>query len=156
MLLIVGAAASQPDAFAERVLEERGVGLSLAKVRSLLAGRVAEDEIEAKAQELLEAAVLKRLQANQSVVVVTGSVEVAERERYVRLAHSHRRPRHLIMLEAPRAGVRDDERGPLDELRRALDAGELGLEGFHTALRLGGNALSELKRIVFQPPPRED
>ena len=35
----------------------------------------------------------------------------------------------------------DDERPPLDELRRALDAGELGLEGFQTALRLGGAAL---------------
>ena len=44
----------------------------------------------------------------------------------------------------------------LDELRRALNAGELGLEGFQTALRLGGNALGELKRIVFQPPPRDD
>jgi hypothetical protein len=52
--------------------------------------------------------------------------------------------------------VTDEERPALDELRRALDAGELGQEGFQTALRLGGNALSELKRIVFQPPPRED
>lgn len=156
MLLIVGAAASKPEAFAERVLEERGVAMTLAKVRSLLAGRVAEDEIEAKAQELLEAAALKRVQANETVVVVPGSLDAADRERYVRIAHSHKRPRHLIMLEAPRAEVTDEERAPLDELRRALDAGELGLEGFHTALRLGGNALSELKRIVFQPPPRED
>lgn len=156
MLLIVGAAASQPDAFAERVLEERGVALSRAKVRSLLAGRVAEEEIEAKAQELLDAAVLKRVQANETVVVVPGSVEAADRERYVRIAHGHRRPRHLIMLEAPRAQVTEDERPSLDELRRALDAGELGQEGFHTALRLGGNALTELKRIVFQPAPRED
>ena len=130
--------------------------LSLAKVRSLLAGRVADRDIEAKAHELLEAAVLKRLQANQTVVVATESVGVAERERYVRLAHSHKRPRHLIMLEAQRADVREDERAPLDELRRALDAGELGLEGFQTALRLGGRALLELKRIVFQPPPRDD
>ena len=66
------------------------------------------------------------------------------------------RPRHLVLLEAPRDQVTDDERPALDELRRALDAGELGQEGFQTALRLGGNALSELKRIVFQPPPRED
>jgi hypothetical protein len=51
---------------------------------------------------------------------------------------------------------RADQLPNLDELRRALDAGELGLEGFQTAPRLGGNALSELKRIVFQPPPRED
>jgi predicted kinase len=156
LLLIVGPAASQPAVFAQRVLEDRGALLSLAKVRSLLAGRVPDSEIETKAQELLEAAVVKRLQANQTVVVATESVDAAERERYVRLAHGHKRPRHLIMLEAPREGVRADERASLDELRRALNAGELGAEGFQTALRLGGNALTELKRIVFQPPPRDD
>src|SRR5205085_9431671 len=98
----------------------------------------------------------KRMQANQTVVVAAESVGAAERERYLRLAHAHKRPRHLIMLEAPRADVRDDERASLDELRRALDAGELGLEGFQTAIRLGGNALTRLKRIVFQPPRRDD
>jgi hypothetical protein len=41
-------------------------------------------------------------------------------------------------------------------LRRALDGGELGREGFQTVLRLGGNALTDLKRIVFRPPPRDD
>ena len=76
--------------------------------------------------------------------------------RITRLAHDLRRPRHLILLDAPRDQVLDSERPALDELRRSLDAGELGLEGFQTALRLGGNALTELKRIVFQPPPRDD
>jgi hypothetical protein len=33
---------------------------------------------------------------------------------------------------------------------------ELGEEGFQTALRLGGNTASEVKRILFRPPPRED
>jgi predicted kinase len=154
--LIVGSAASRPAVFAERVLEDRSMLLSLAKVRSLLAGRVPDGEIEAKANEVLEAAILKRLQANQTVVVASENIDAAERDRYVRLAHRHKRPRHLIMLEAQRADVRDDERAALDELRRMLDAGELGLEGFQTALRLGGNALGELKRIVFQPPPRDD
>ena len=44
----------------------------------------------------------------------------------------------------------------IEQLRRALDAGELGQEGFQTVLRLGGNSLTELKRIVFRRPPRED
>jgi hypothetical protein len=74
---------------------------------------------------------------------------------YVRLAHGLKRPRHLILLDAPRNQVLEQERPPMDELRRALDAGEMGLEGFQTALRLGGPALAELKRIVFHPPPRE-
>lgn len=156
LLVLVGAAAAEPVRFAERVVEERGATLAPARVRALLAGRVAEDEIEDRAQELLATAVLKRLEAGQTVVLPLDGLDRDERERYVRMAHRFRRPRHLIMLEAPRDRVRDDERPLLDELRRALDAGELGLEGFQTALRLGGAALAELKRIVFAPPPRDD
>lgn len=152
----MGPVASRPAAVAERVLEERGAVLSADKVRALLAGRVPDDQMEAKAVEVLDAAVLRRIQANQSVAVATDNLDPAERERYARMAHAHRRPRHLILLEAPRDQVDDSERGALDDLRRALDAGELGLEGFQTALRLGGAALSELKRVVFQPPPRTD
>lgn len=138
------------------MIEERGAALSLAKVRAVLAGRVPDEELEAKANELLAAAVLKRVQANQSVAVAMDNLDAAERERYVRIAHGSRRPRHLILLEAKRDDVLEHERGPLDELRRALDAGELGREGFETVLRLGGNARSELKRIVFQQRPPED
>jgi hypothetical protein len=154
--VIVGAEASEPARFAERVIEERGATLAPARVRALLTGRVAESEIEERASELLAGAVLKRLRAEQSVVLPLEGFDASERERYVRLAHGLRRPRHLIMLDASRDQVRDDERPSLDALRRALDAGELGLEGFQTALRLGGHALTELKRIVFQPPPRDD
>ena len=156
MLLIVGAAASEPAAFADRVVDERAATLSLAKVRALLAGRVAQAEIEQKADELLNAAVLKRLLKGETVVLAIEGFDAAERERYVRLAHGQRRPRHLILLETSRDQVQEDDRAALDELRRALDAGELGLEGFQTALRLGGAALTDLKRIVFRPPSRED
>ena len=156
LLLIVGPAASEPAHFAERVVEERGAVLSLGKVRTLLTGRVEPEELEARARQLLGAAVLKRLQTNQTVIVALEGFDAEERERYVRLAHGARRPRHLILLEARRDQVLDEERPALDELRRALDANELGVEGFQTTLRLGGNALTELKRIVFQRPPRED
>jgi hypothetical protein len=156
MLLVVGAAASEPDRFAEHVVEERGAVLSLEKVHALLAGRVAADEIEARSRELLDAAILKRLRASQSVVVPIRGFDAGERERLVRLAHGERRPRHLILIETSRNHVLDEERPGLDELRRALDAGELGSEGFETVLRLGGNSLTELKRIVFQRPPRDD
>jgi predicted kinase len=156
LLLIVSADASESGRFAERVVEERGAVLSLAKVRALLAGRVAEEEIEARARELLDAAVVKRLGERQTIVLTLEGLDAGERERYVRLAHGLKRPRHLILLETPREQVPEQERATLNELRRALDAGEVGLEGFQTALRLGGSATSELKRIVFQPPPRED
>lgn len=156
LLIIVGAEASEPARFAERVIEERGATFAPGRVRALLAGRVAEGEIEQRTSELLAGAVLKRLQSGQNVVLPLEGFDALERERYVRLAHGLRRPRHLILLEAPREKVLDNERPALDELRRSLDAGDLGLEGFQTALRLGGHALAELKRIVFQPPPRDD
>ena len=154
--MIVGAQAADPDRFAERIVEERGIVFSLRKVRGLLAGKVGEDQIEGKARELLDAAVAKRLASGQTVVLAIEGFDPAERDRYVRLAHANRRPRHLILLEARREQVQDEERPGLDELRRALDANELGKEGFATTLRLGGNALSELKRIVFAAPPRDD
>src|SRR5438067_3866431 len=98
LLLVVGAAASQPDRFAERVVEERGALLSLARVHALLVGRVAADEIEARSRELIDVAILKRLQAGQSVVVAIQGFDALERERLVRLAHGERRPRHLILI----------------------------------------------------------
>ena len=156
LLLIVGAQAADPDRFAERIVEERGIVFSLRKVRGLLAGKVGDDQIEGKARELLDAAVAKRLASGQTVVLAIEGFDPAERDRYVRIAHANRRPRHLILLEARREQVQDEERPGLDELRRALDANELGKEGFATTLRLGGNALSELKRIVFAAPPRDD
>jgi predicted kinase len=156
LVIIVGAEASEPARFAERVVEERGATLAPARVRELLAGRVADSEMEDRASELLASAVLKRLHSEQSVVLPLEGFDASERERYVRLAHRLRRPRHLILLDAPRDKVLDDERSSLDELRRSLDAGELGLEGFQTSLRLGGQALAEVKRIVFQPPPPDD
>jgi hypothetical protein len=156
LLLIVSADASESGRFAERVIEERGAVLSLAKVRTLLAGRVAVQEIEARARELLDAAVVKRLGERQTVVLTLDGLDAGERERYVRLAHGLKRPRHLILLEIPREQVPEEERTTLNELRRTLDAGEVGLEGFQTALRLGGGTMAEVKRIVFQPPPRED
>jgi hypothetical protein len=156
LLLIVSPDAAEAGRFAERVVEERGAVLSLAKVRTLLAGRVADEEIVTRARELLDAAVVKRLGERQTIVLTLESLDAAERERYVRLAHGSKRPRHLILLEVQRDLVAEEQRATLNELRKALDSGEIGQEGFQTALRLGGGATGELKRIVFQPPPRED
>jgi hypothetical protein len=157
LVIVVGTAATDPAQLAERVVEERGVVLSPKRVRALLAGRVPDSEIDERSRELLATAVLKRLTDNESVVVPIEGLDREERERYARAAHGLRRPRHLILLDAGRDQVPDeDERRALDELRRALDAGELGQEGFQTALRLGRGARSELKRIVFQPLPRDD
>jgi hypothetical protein len=154
LLIVVLPVRAERERFAGRVFEERGVVLSLDKVRALLAGRVADEEVEARAPELLDAAVSKRLLAGQSVVLMAEGITREERDHFVRLAAAAERPRHLMLVEAGRPG--DEDRAALNELRRALDANELGAEGFHTALRVGGTAVSELKKVVFRPPPRED
>jgi predicted kinase len=156
LVVIVSASAAERDRFAQRVLEDKSTLFSLDKVRALLAGRVAEEEVEARAAQLLDAAVAKRLEAGESVVLAAEGVGPEGRDGFVRMAAAAERPRHLVLLEIPRDQVPEEDRATINELRRALDAGELGSEGFQTVLRLGGAAVSELKRIVFRPPPRDD
>jgi hypothetical protein len=155
LLMIVSPSTTIRSRFAERMIEQRGALFSLQKVRDLLAGRVSEEEMDQKAVELLDAAVTKRLEAGETVVITAG-VHPDERERHVKVAARFRRPRHLILLEAPRDEVAEDDRAPLNDLRRRLDAGELGGDGFHSSLRLGAEAMSELKRLVFRPEPRDE
>jgi hypothetical protein len=156
LVVVVSGSDEEADRLAQRVFEERGAVLSTVKVRGLLAGKVAEEEMDEKARALMNAAAAKRLQQGDSTVVAAKLLDPAEREPLVRLAASLRRPRHLILLEAGREQTGDEDRPKLNELRRALDSGELGAEGFQTAMRLGGGAVGELKRIVFRPPPRDD
>lgn len=156
LVIVVAPAVEEGERFAERLIEERGALLSPGKVRGLLAGRVADDEIDARADELLHAAALKRIEARESVVVVTGDLSPEERERYVRPAATQKRPCHIILVEPARDQIDEDDRPALNKLRTALDAGNLGAEGFNTALRLGPGSVGDVKRIVFRPPPKED
>jgi hypothetical protein len=156
LLVVVSASKVDRDAFIDRVIEAKNAILSLDKVRALIAGRVKPDELEDRAQQLLDTAVAKRLEADESVVLGADGLDREERERYVRLAAPARAPRHLLLLETARDQVAEDALAPLNALRKALDAGELGAEGFHTSLRLGGGSAQEVKRIVFRPEPRDD
>jgi hypothetical protein len=157
LLMIVSGSHEERDRFAGRVLESAGLVLSLDKVRALLTSRGAAEDVAAeKAPELLDTAVLKRLDANETVVLAADTLSAEERDRFVRMAARFRRPRHLVLIEAARDAVSDEDRPALNDLRRRLDAGELGAEGFHSALRLGGSSVQELKRIVFRPEPRDD
>lgn len=151
LLLIVCPSPEEGDAFATRTVEGKGNVLSLAKVRGLLG-----EEGASRAGELLDAAVAKRLAAGDAVVIPVEGFDPADRERYVRMAHANRRPRHLILIEGGRDQVQDEDRAALNDLRKRLDAGELGEEGFATVMRLGGQAVGELKRIVFRDTPRDD
>jgi predicted kinase len=156
LLMIVSPSPEARDAFVERLIETKAAVLSLGKVKGLLAGRVAEDQIDASAAQLLDKAVMKRLEAGETVVIPAQGLDPEERERFLQMAAALKRPRHLILIETARDQVQEEDRSALNELRRRLDAGELGQEGFQTALRLGGGSVAELKRLVFRPAPRDD
>ena len=156
LVVVVSPSPAMRDQFTTRVFEDKGLVLSPSALRKLIAGRVPDDQVDAKAAELLTATVAKRLEAGDSVVVALDGLEAEERDPFVRAASALRRPRHLILLEAARGDVAEDDRAALNELRRALDAGEVGSEGFQTAMRLGGGTIAELKRIVFRPAPKDD
>jgi hypothetical protein len=156
LLMVSCASSAELDAFLERLIDERAAVLSLRRVKTLLAGRVGEEELDERARELLASAVQKRLEARQTVVLATEGFTAEEREPFLRAAAAQRRPRHLILIETAREHVAEEDLPALNELRRALDAGELGNEGIQTALRLGGGSAAEVKRILFRPPPRED
>ena len=156
LLLIVSPSAVERDRFADRLIEDRASLFSLGKVRTLIAGRVPEEVLDEKAAELLHAAVAKRLQSGETVVVALEGLTADERELYVRPAALLKRPRHLILLETGKGSVAEEDRAPLSVLRRALDASELGAEGIQTSLRLGGATIGEVKRVLFRPPPRDD
>ena len=156
LVVIVCADRDLRDRFVQRVIDEQSAILSLDKVRALLEGKLPADQVEEKAMALMDAAASKRFASGQTVVIPLEGLSADEREHYVRLAHAHRRARHLVLVEAAKDAVADDDRTTLSELRTALDAGELGQEGFLTSLRLGGRVIDELKKIVFSPPPSDD
>jgi hypothetical protein len=156
LVIVSCASTAEMDSFLDRLVEDRAAVLSLRKVKALLAGRVGEEELPERAAELLGAAVAKRLENRQTVVLASEGFTPEEREPFLRAAAAQKRPRHLILIETGRDQVDEEELAPLNELRRALDAGELGNEGIQTALRLGGGSAIEVKRILFRPPPRED
>ena len=156
LLVIACADPKQRARFTARVIDEQSAVLSAEKVRGLLAGKVPADQLEAKAQALLDAAAAKRFAAGQTVVVPLETLGAEERERFVRLAAAHRRARHLVLVEVGKDAVPDEDKELLGELRTALNAGQLGQEGFMTSLRLGGHVMEELKKIVFAPPPADD
>jgi hypothetical protein len=156
LVVIVSSAPGQADAFVTRLVQNKGALFSMNKVRKLLEGRVGEAELEARARELLTSAIAKRLEAGETVVVVTESLDTEEREPFVRLAAAAGRPRHLFLFEPAGIELDDEGKAALSDLRRRLTAQELGQEGFQTSLRLAGSTIGEVKRLDFQRPSRDD
>ena len=156
LVVVASGAPAEADAFVTRLVHNKGALFSMNKVRKLLQGRVGEAELEVRAQELLTNAVAKRLESGDTVVLVTETLDPAEREPFVRLAAAAGRPRHIVLFEPAGVDLDDDDKAALSDLRRRLTAGELGQEGFQTSLRLAGSSIPEVRRLEFQRPSRDD
>jgi predicted kinase len=156
LLIVASPSAPARDAFIDRLIETKPAVLSTEKVKALIAGRVPDDQVDAQAQQLLEAAARKRLEAGETVVIPMKGLDPEERETFVRPAAAVRRPRHIILIDPKKDEVDEEDRAALNDLRKRLDSGELGQEGFQSALRLGGGSVGELKRLVFRPAPKDD
>jgi hypothetical protein len=156
LVVVASTAPADAAAFVNRLVQTKSALFSMAKVRALLAGRVGQGELEARAQELLTGAIAKRLESGETVVLVTETLDAEERDPFVRLATAAGRPRHIVLFEPAGVDLDDDGKAALSDLRRRLTAGELGQEGFQTSLRLAGSTIGEVKRLDFQRPARDD
>jgi len=156
LVVIASTAPADAESLLSRLIQTKGALFSMGKVRSLLTGRVTEDELEARAEELMASAIAKRIEAGDTVVLVTETLDREEREPFVRLAAAAGRPRHMVLFEPARVELDEEGKAALSDLRRRLTAGELGQEGFQTSLRLAGRTIGEVKRLDFQRPSRED
>ena len=150
LVLVAAPDRAGAEQYMHTVLEDRAALLSTGRVERLLKGRADAAQVAT----VLESAVMKRLNDGDAVVLILDSLGAEERERWLREAAALRRPRHLVLLDG--SGGDDADREALGDLRKALMANTLGDEGFHTAIRLGGKAAGDVKRIVFRPPPRDD
>ena len=155
--MVVSASKVDSDAFIERVIEAKNAILSLDKVRALLAGRVKPDEMEARAQELLDTAVAKRLGADESVVLGADSPG-RRRARALcaaRRARARPAPPHPPLRSRATRSPRRTSRRSTRCARRSMPATSAPRASTRRCASAAGPA-AEVKRIVFRPEPRDD
>src|SRR3954447_5459195 len=75
LVVVVSSAPEEAESFVNRLVPQKGALFSLGKVRTLLQGRVADDQLETRAQELLTNAIAKRLESSETVLVVMDTLD---------------------------------------------------------------------------------
>src|SRR3954468_11433781 len=68
LVVVASSAPAEAESFVNRMVQNKGALLSMGKVRTLLEGRVAAEELDSRAQELLMNAVTKRLESSETVL----------------------------------------------------------------------------------------
>ena len=100
---------------------------------------------------------MKRLEENETVVLTAEGLGADERERYVRMAAGFKRPRHLILLDTSARERSGRAIAPRSTISAAASTqASLGPRALRRRCDSAGESLTEIKRIVFQRPPRDD
>ena len=157
LVLIACADPQQRARFTARVIDEQSAVLSADKVRGLLRGQGPGRPARGQGAG---AAGRRRVQALRRRADRRGPARGRwpPRSASASCGSPRRTAGRAISCSSrcPRTPSPTRTRSSLGELRTALNAGELGQEGFMTSLRLGGHVIEELKKIVFAPPPADD
>jgi len=125
--------------------------ISAERIEALVKGKVSEERLPATVSHLMRQAAANRLAAGRPTVVATETLTEAERKNFTTLAEESKRGAHLIILDAGRQAVADEDAfSALQALRALARDGEVGVEGFRTVLVLGRADVDALRSITFE------
>jgi len=166
LVLLVGAAGSGKTSLAARLFPPEAV-LSSDALRAELSGDPANQAVSRLAFQLLHGRAESRLAAGRLTVVDATNVTAAARRPLRRLAARHGRPVIAVVLDLPPATCLErNARRPgravpepavlrqLADLRRAVDRGELGAEGFDELVILTESASVDGTTVGLTKPAR--
>lgn len=163
LVIVTGPSGAGKSSWAQRLFPQGSV-LSLEKMRELISGDAHDEEVTPKAQELLQTVIRKRLEARRTVVITMAALTPEERIEWVALAQEAKRSAHLVVLDATKENcvnaqteasqptpedVIENEVANLAVTRKSLVKGELGQEGFSSAILLTQPVASKVKKITL-------
>jgi hypothetical protein len=122
--------------------------------RAVAEKRVPAEQVGEVTQRLVAKRIAERQAEGQATVIETGDLSTELRTALAALA-DRRAGSHLVVLDSGRKAVDDDER--FEALRAVVTgarSGEIGTEGFSTAMVLGRVDLDKVTGIEFVAPRR--
>jgi hypothetical protein len=148
LVLFTGADAVTLHRFVGRLLPKPTV-ISYDQLARAVAGKVAAEQVAAITLKLIAKPIAERLGAGEAVVIETVDLS-SELRRSLAALSGPPTGSHLVVLDAGRKAVDDDAR--FDELQAVTTqarSGEIGVEGFSTAVVLGRSDLDKVTEVEF-------
>jgi hypothetical protein len=148
LVIVTGADAAAVRRLVGRLLPRPAV-ISYDALARAVAEKVSPAQVGEVTLRLVRNRVAERQAEGQATVIATGDLSVELRSALAALA-DRRAGSHLVVLDAGRKAVGDDERfEALRAVAAAARSGEIGAEGFSTATVLGRVDLDKVTAIEF-------